>query len=116
MKKYNMKLMPKYFECIKRGTKRIELRLNDEKRKDIAIGDEIVFEELNDNRRQLKTKVVDLYYESNFEDLINQFDINLLADKNTTKEELLSVLKDIYPLEEQNKYGVVGIKLDLLDD
>ena len=111
MKKYNMKLMPKYFECIKSGTKRIELRLNDEKRKNIAIGDEIVFEELNDNRRQLKTKVVDLYYESNFEDLINQF-----ADKNTTKEELLSVLKDIYPLEEQNKYGVVGIKLDLLED
>lgn len=29
MKKYNMKLMPKYFECIKSGTKRIELRLND---------------------------------------------------------------------------------------
>ena len=109
MKKYNMKLMPKYFECIKSGTKRIELRLNDEKRKNIAIGDEIVFEELNDNRRQLKTKVVDLY-------LINQFDINLLANKNTTKEELLSVLKDIYPLEEQNKYGVVGIKLDLLED
>ena len=44
MKKYNMKLMPKYFECIKSGTKRIELRLNDEKRKNIAIGDEIVFE------------------------------------------------------------------------
>ena len=116
MKKYSMKLMTKYFDCIKNGTKRIELRLNDEKRKDIAIGDEIVFEELNNNPRYLKTRVVNLYYESNFKDLISQFDIKLLADNDTTKEELLSILNEIYSLEEQNKYGVVGIELDLLEN
>ena len=43
---HNMKLRSKYFECIKTGTKRIELRLNDEKRSKIKIGDEIIFEEL----------------------------------------------------------------------
>ena len=116
MKQYKMKLMTKYFDYIKNGTKRIELRLNDEKRKNIAFGDEIVFEELSNNPRYLKAKVVDLYYESNFQDLINQFDIKLLADKDITKEELLTVLNEIYSLEEQNKYGVVGIQLDLLED
>lgn len=116
MRKYSMKLMTKYFDYIKSETKRIELRLNDEKRKGIAVGDEIVFEELNDEPRYLKTKVVDLYYESNFNDLINQFDIKILASKNTTKEELLSVLNEIYSLEEQNKYGVVGIQIELLED
>ena len=40
---HKMKLRPKYFDCIKNGTKRIELRLNDEKRSIIQLGDEIEF-------------------------------------------------------------------------
>ena len=38
-----MKLRPKYYDFILNGTKRIEIRLNDEKRKDIKIGDKIKF-------------------------------------------------------------------------
>ena len=34
-----MKLMTKYFDYIKYGSKRIELRLNDEKRKNIKINE-----------------------------------------------------------------------------
>ena len=71
---HKMKLITKYFDCIKNGTKRIELRLNDEKRKDIKIGDIIIFEELKDNPRHLKTKVIDLYYEDNFIDLIDKYE------------------------------------------
>ena len=37
-----MKLQPKYFEYIKYGTKRVELRLNDEKRKNMKISDTII--------------------------------------------------------------------------
>ena len=37
MKTYKMKLLPQYFNYIKNGTKRLELRLNDEKRKDLEI-------------------------------------------------------------------------------
>lgn len=116
MKKYNMKLMTKYFDCIKNDSKRIELRLNDEKRKNLQIGDEITFEELNENPRYLKTKVVDLYYETCFDKLIDRFDIELFANKDTTKDELITVLNEIYPMEKQNQYGVVGIKIDLLED
>ena len=39
-----LKLKPKYFNYINRGTKRIELRLYDEKRKKINIGDTIIFQ------------------------------------------------------------------------
>ena len=113
---YNMKLLPKYFDCIKNGNKRIELRLNAEKRNGLKIGDEIIFEEVKENPRYLKTKVVDLYYEDTFDILIDRFNIELFADKDTTKEELLSVLKDIYPIEKQKQYGIVGIKIELLED
>ena len=36
-----MKLRPKYYDFILNGTKRIEIRLNDEKRKNIKVGDKI---------------------------------------------------------------------------
>jgi len=114
MKTYNMKLRTKYFDCIKTGSKRIELRLNDEKRKGIQIGDEIIFEELIEKPRYLKTKVVDLYYEDNFNELLNKYEIKLFADEETTKQELIEVLNEIYPIENQIKYGVVGIKIEII--
>lgn len=116
MKEYKMKLLPEYFNYIKEGSKRIELRLNDEKRKDIAIGDMIVFEEQVEEPRYLKTKVVDIYYRTNFDELINEFDIELLADKNIKKEELKEVLEKIYPQEVQLQYGVVGIKIEIIEE
>ena len=42
--KYIMKLNPKYFEYMKNGTKEIEIRLNDDKRKILKTGDEIIFQ------------------------------------------------------------------------
>jgi ASC-1-like (ASCH) protein len=38
-----LKLKPKYFNYINKGTKIIELRLYDEKRQKISIGDTIIF-------------------------------------------------------------------------
>lgn len=40
---HEMKLQPKYFNYILNGTKRIELRLYDEKRQTIKVGDIIKF-------------------------------------------------------------------------
>lgn len=116
MKTHNMKLMTKYFDYIKFGSKRIELRLNDEKRKNIKIGDEIIFKELVDNPRYLRTRVIDLYHENNFNNLIEKYDIELFVDKYATKEELIKILNDIYQKEEQEKYGVVGIRIELCEE
>lgn len=46
--------------------------------------------------------------------LFKDHDTNLLADKSLTKEELLKVLEEFYPKEEQVKYGVLGIRIKLL--
>ena len=111
-----MKLITKYFNFIKDGTKRIELRLNDEKRRNFKIGDKIIFTEINEIPKTIETKIVDLYYEDNFEKLIDRFDMQVLASKDTTKEELLNVLNEIYTKGEQREYGVVGIKIELIEN
>ena len=43
MTTHEMNLQPKYFDFMKDGTKRIELRLYDEKRSQIELGDVIEF-------------------------------------------------------------------------
>lgn len=40
---HEMKLQPEYYNYILKGTKRIEIRLNDEKRKIINLNDKIKF-------------------------------------------------------------------------
>lgn len=45
---HRMKLNNKPFTMIKNGRKNIELRLYDEKRRKLNIGDEIIFENLED--------------------------------------------------------------------
>jgi len=111
-----MKLQPKYFDYIKYGTKRIEIRLCDQKRKCINIGDTIIFYKEPELKDKINTKVIGLHRYNNFSDLFADFDISILADKSMTKEELLNTLEEFYPKEKQDKYGVVGIRIELISN
>ena len=110
--KHEMGLQPKYFDYMKNGTKRIELRLFDEKRQKIRLGDIIEF--TNPDGEMLVVKVVGLLRYGSFEDLFRDFDISMLADASMTKRELLDVLNGFYPWEKQNEMGVVGIKVEVV--
>ena len=111
---FKMKLQPEYYNFILNGTKRIEIRLYDEKRQQIRIGDTIEFFKLSDLSESFIAKVIDLLRYDTFEDMFNDFDISILADKSMTKEELINVLEQFYSKEEQEKYGVLGIRIELL--
>lgn len=97
MKTHEMNLQPKYFDFIKDGTKRIELRLYDEKRQSIQIGDIIEFAKSDDEK--FKAEVVGLLRYNSFADLFEDFDISILADSSMTKQELLEVLGEFYSEE-----------------
>lgn len=112
MTTHQMNLQPKYFDFIKNGTKRIELRLYDEKRQQIKLGDSIEF--LKSENEKFKAKVIGLLRYETFSDLFNDFDISVLADQSMTKQELLNVLQEFYTPEKQAQYGVLGIRLELL--
>ena len=109
---HKMKLRPKYFDCIKNGTKRIELRLNDEKRSIIQLGDEREFLKEPELKENIRVRVLGLLRYQSFADLFKDFDISVLADKTMTKEELLNVLQEFYTIEKQKEYGVLGIRIE----
>ena len=109
-----MKLQSKYYDYIYDGTKRIEIRLFDEKRQKIKVGDTIKFLKEPLLTESFKVEVIELLRYNCFEDMINDFDISTLADKSMTKEELISTLESFYPKEKQKKYGVLGIRFKLI--
>ena len=105
---HKMRLLDSPFERIKNGTKTIEFRLYDEKRKQIKIGDKIEFSKLPDEKEKIIVEVLDLYVDNNFE--------NLLKKLKFSEEEINSKLKTIYSIytkEQEVKYGVLGIKINL---
>ena len=111
---HEMKLQPEYFDFILNGTKRIEIRLNDEKRQQIKIGDTIKFLKEPELEETFNARVTGLLRYNSFDDMFKDFEIEILSDKSTTKEQLKNVLEQFYTKEKQEQYGVLGIRIELI--
>lgn len=105
--KHTMKLLKSPFDNIKNGSKTIEFRLYDEKRKQVQIGDTIEFSCLPDLTEKISVKVLDLYKASSFKELFQ----NLNFENPDEKAERMH---KIYTPEEELKFGVLGIKIELM--
>lgn len=106
--KMNLDFEP--FKLIKDGTKTIELRLNDEKRQLINVGDFIEFTN-RDTLEKMRLEVVELYKYPNFEELYKHFNKIEMGYKEDEVANFLD-MEQYYSQEEQKKYGVLGIRLE----
>lgn len=111
---HEMKLQPTHYYFMLNGTKRIEIRLYDEKRQKIKIGDTVTFYKEPDLQESFQTRVVGLLRYSTFEEMFQDLDISLLADASVSREELMKDLEKYYTKEKQEQYGVLGIRIELL--
>ena len=84
-----MRLNPEPFGLTKSGIKKTEVRLNDEKRKSIKIGDIIVFSKRPELKEKIEVKVIG-------------------------RKEYSEYPSDYYSKEEQEKYGIVVFDIVLL--
>ena len=108
---HTMKLQAKYFDFILNGTKKYEIRLNDEKRRLIKIGDSIEFLKEPDLDDRIVYEVSNLLFFDNFSSLFDSIDIKYLADSSVSCDDLKNDLEKFYPIEKQLLYGVVAIEL-----
>jgi len=110
---HQMKLHTSPFEKIKSGEKTIELRLYDEKRQRIKEGDSITFTNTVTGET-LTATVRKLHRFDSFEELYKALP---LLQCGYTAEDIDTAhpadMEQYYSLEEQKKYGVVGIELSL---
>ena len=107
-----MKLEDRYYNLLKSGKKTIELRLFDDKRQKIELNDEVMFVNINNQNESLKTIVLNLYKAENFEKLCDVIDI--FKTGFNSKEELVKVLLQFYPIQKQIQFGVLGIELKII--
>lgn len=115
MKEHIMNLNPSPLKEIREGNKTIELRLYDEKRKQISVGDTIKFVNTEDSNDTLKVIVKNLFVFESFAELYE----NLPLLKCGYTEDNISTaspndMELYYPKEKQAQYGVIGIEISLL--
>ena len=110
---HHMNLNPDPYEMIKNGKKTIELRLYDEKRRKIRPSDEIVFTNAATGET-LRTRVFKLHCFNSFGELYQTLP---LLQCGYIEEDIAqaqpSDMEQYYSVDDQAKYGVVGIELFL---
>lgn len=104
---FRMKLQNEPFKQIKKEIKKIEIRLNDEKRKIFEINDYIEFTNIT-TLEIMFVKITNLYHFESFEKLFNNFDNSILGCGSY--EEMYKY----YSKEEEKNYGVLGIEIKVL--
>ena len=109
--KHLMRLQHAPFLAIKEGRKTIEMRLYDKKRSLIKVGDSVEFTDV-DTGETLLCEVAQMHRYASFQELYSHHDkisIGYQEGEEANPDDMLVY----YPKEEVEKYGVVGIELQL---
>ena len=113
--RHYMTLNAKPFSRVRSKNKTIELRLNDPKRQAINVGDIIIFTNAACQTQTLTVKVEKLHHFGSFDELYQRLPLDKCGYKaheieNATPKDMTQY----YSLEEQRRYGVVGIEFSLI--
>ena len=109
-----MKLHPEPFAKIKDGSKTIELRLYDEKRQCISIGDTIRFINTESAADAVGACVKDLFVFDSFEELYKHLPLTECGYTEDVHTASPLDMEAYYSKAKQSQYGVVGIQLSLM--
>ena len=111
-----MKLKPDPFRLMLSGEKTIEMRLYDEKRRKVCVGDRIFFENVSSGET-LETKVLKLHRFSSFDELYRALPLWKCGYAlDCISEAKASDMEHFYSVESQKKYGVIGIELAVIPE
>lgn len=104
------------FNMVKDKHKTIELRLFDDKRRRINIGDYIIFTGVNNSNNRIAVKVNGLLHFQNFEQLFDVVDILKCGfDKGTPGSAAAQAMHNYYSQEVIEQCGVLAIAMEIAD-
>ena len=101
------------FDIVKNNSKDVEIRVNDEKRRKLKVGDTLVFLKRPDDDEELRATITDLVYFNNFLEVVDNYPMKRIYLDEYTKEDFINLISRFYSEEEVNKYGVVAIEFEL---
>lgn len=111
---HTMRLAEKPYKSLESGEKTVEVRLNDEKRKRVKVGDIIVFFTPTEEIKIIVTEVVKLHCFDNFTQLFQSPLFKYTGSKNMSAEQAVNSMYEYYSKEDEQQNGVLGIELKVL--
>ena len=100
------------FDIVSEGVKDVEVRLNDEKRRQLKVGDKLIFISRGNYIDQITATVKKLVYFKDFVEVTKAYEMKRIYLEDTTLEEYLELMNKFYSKEEQEKLGVVAIEFE----
>lgn len=111
---HEMGLFAGPFAAIQAGRKRFDIRLYDEKRRRIAVGDTIAFKLVPDGTASLCAEVIGLHLYPSFERLYQEIPLREIDCEGWSMERLLSSTYGIYSREQEAQYGALAIEIKVV--
>ncbi|MED4018765.1 ASCH domain-containing protein [Sutcliffiella cohnii] len=108
---HQMGLYQEYFQSIKEGKKKIEVRLNDEKRRKIKVGDTIEFTRVPEQDETLQVQVVNLKIYDSFQAMYEDIPFQDFDCEGWTMQEMMDGTYEIYTPKQEKKWGALAIAI-----
>ncbi|MGE7022462.1 ASCH domain-containing protein [Solibacillus cecembensis] len=108
---HQMGLYGEYFTAIKEGKKTVEVRLNDEKRRTIKIGDIIEFIRVPEQNETLQVQVTNLRKYDTFKEMYENIPFQDFDCEGWSMKEMVEGTYEIYTPEQENRWGTLAITI-----
>ncbi|WP_079529229.1 ASCH domain-containing protein [Halobacillus hunanensis] len=109
---HRMGLFSEYLNLIKEGTKKVEVRLFDEKRRKINTGDIIEFIKVPEQNESIKVKVVELKKYETFKQMYEDIPFKDFGNEGWSLESMVSGTYEIYTREQERQWGALAIRIE----
>ncbi len=108
---HQMGLYEEYFESIKKGKKKVEVRLNDAKRRKIKVGDLIEFIMVPNQNETLTVQVTELRTYNTFREMYQDISFKDFDCEGWTMEDMIEGTYEIYTPEQETEWGTLAITI-----
>lgn len=111
---FHMTLNDVPFEATRKKYKTIEVRLNDERRKNIKIGDLLEFNRQT-GKEKITGKVLDIRIYGSIEELTLKEDFKKTGNIYNNRQHWIAAINNYYSEAEQNLYGLIIFEIEVTD-
>jgi len=108
---HQMGLYGEYFKAIKEGRKTVEVRLNDEKRRKIKVGDTIEFIKVPEKDETLQVQVIEIRTYDTFQEMYEDIPFKDLDCEGWTMEAMINRTYEIYSPKQEKEWGTLAITI-----
>ena len=108
---HHMGLYGEYFASVREGRKIVEVRLNDEKRRKIKVGDFIEYIKVPEQDETLQVQVIQLRQYNTFREMYEDIPFRDFDCEGWTMQEMVDGPYKIYSPEQEKQWGTLAITI-----